>query len=797
MILKQLPKARSYGGVLCLLALALVLGLCLGRVTFDDPFITYRYAHNLRSGLGLVYNPQERVLSTTAPFYAILLAGGALLTDNIPALSNWIGIAALFIGACFIYLLCISCEASWAGLIAAILYITAPLHWLSLGFETAFYLALIMGAFYFYFENRLDICAALLALALLTRGDGILPAVVLGLHYLITKRRIPWRAFVIYLLLSAPLIIYLTWFFESPLPVTLSAKSAQAKLGVTGFYAHTTFLEGALILAEAYLLQSKLYIFLALCALVGLGAAIRRTKWLWPMLLWTWLYFIGYVLLGIAPYHWYYAPLIPAFAICAAWGLVTIATQIGQMFRKSRLVKALTTITLGLLLLLPQFISNAQIYGALRNPGSTSPESKVYKVLPEAKVEVYRQVGEWLKAHTPEDAVIGVTEVGVIGYYAERTMVDFLGLLRPDVARALQSDNIQWALLYYQPDYIVLTHINPIYSYDPRADEWFKAAYMPVQVFADRHFWGGPVTVYHRQTPRYEYPSTSDIPPEALPLHIRFGDQIELRAYTIDKEVLHPGDVLNVTLYWQCLKPLSKDYTVFVHLLGQHDLVVAQRDAYPCLGTCPTHNWRPGEKLADPYMLALPMTAFTPDAAQLEVGLYEHASQHRLTATMDQGQALGDSARFHTLSITPTHPGPIPNPMQVNFGDRIALVGYQLNQRAVKRGDTIRLTLYWQALQRMHENYSVFIHLISESGERAAQIDSWPQHGKAPTSSWQPDAVMQDEYELNVPTNAPIGVYSIHIGLYVAETLQRLWVLDEVKLPQIDFIFLTRVRIIQ
>lgn len=779
-----------------MLALALVLGLCLGQVAFDDPFVTYRYARNLRSGLGLVYNPHERVLSTTAPLYALLLAGGALFTDNIPALSNWISVTALFVGACFIYLLCKSRGVGWAGIVAAVLYITAPLQWLSLGFETAFYLALILGAFYFYFENRLAVCAALLALALLTRGDGILPAIALGLHHIVTKRYVPWRPLVIYLLLSAPLLIYLTSSFGSPFPVTLAAKSAQTKLGVTGFYAHTTFPEGARILGEAHLLQSKLYLVFAFCICVGLLTAIRREKWLWPMLFWAVLYFAGYVLLGVAPYHWYYTPLVPTLTLLAALGLVAIAMRIGLVVNDTRPLQVAVTIVLALLLLLPQFTSNTQIYHALQNPGLVPPESKVYKILPEAKIEVYRQVGEWLKKHTPEDAVIGVTEVGVIGYYAERTMVDFLGLLRPDVAQALQSGNIQWALLYYQPDYVVLTRVNPLYSYDLRADEWFKAAYTPVQIFEDKRFWGSPVTVYQRRVARYAQPQSSEPPPEAVPLHIRFGSQVELLAYMVDKDVLRPSDVLHVTLYWQCLKPLSQDYTVFVHLLGQHDLIVAQRDAYPCLGMCPTTHWKPGEQFADPYILGVPVTAFTPDEAQLEIGLYEHASQQRLTAQTAQGQVLGDSARFHTLTILPAWEGAIPNPMQINFGDQIALVGYHLDPRAVKPGETLHLTLYWQALQSIRENYSVFIHLLSESGERVAQVDGWPQHGNAPTSSWQPKAVIKDDYELNIPVDGSHGVYSIHVGLYLAETLQRLWVLDNVGQLLTDHVVLTQVRVV-
>jgi hypothetical protein len=42
---------------------------------YDDPYITYRYARNIATGQGFVYNPGERVLSTTTPLFTLLLAG--------------------------------------------------------------------------------------------------------------------------------------------------------------------------------------------------------------------------------------------------------------------------------------------------------------------------------------------------------------------------------------------------------------------------------------------------------------------------------------------------------------------------------------------------------------------------------------------------------------------------------------------------------------------------------------------------------------------------------------------------
>jgi len=787
--------------ILALLIVTSVLGTFLGSMTFDDPFVTYRYASNLLAGHDLVYNLGEHVLSTTAPFYAVVLAAAALQMTkgasgpNLPALSNWLNVAMLFVGGCFLYLLAARLGQRWAGMLAALLYVSSPLLWLSLGFETGLYLALVLGGFYFYFEDRLSVAAILLALALLTRGDGILPAAALGLHHLVTNHRIPWRALAVYCAVSAPFLLYLTAEFGSPLPVTLGAKAAQARLGVTGFYAHTTFLQGLWILSKAYLRFSPLFLLWVPLALLGLRSAFERCRWLLPTVLWSALCLSGYHALGVSPYHWYYAPLVPTLTLLTGLGAVGAQRWLRRALPGRLGLHTAVIAVLGLMLLAPQLVVNAEMYQALRQPGLVQPEDSRYKVLPEAKVEVYRRAGEWLRENTEPDALIGVTEVGVIGYYSGRRMVDFLGLLRPEVVDALNRGDMAWALLYYQPDYVVLTRVNPLYSYDLRADAWFQLAYQPVQVFEDARFWSGPVTVYRRQTARTAHRGGSEIPAEAVPLHVSFDGKAELVAYRLDARALQPGQVLNVTLYWKCLAALDTDYTVFVHLLGQHELVIAQHDAYPCLGACPTRGWKVGDILADAHMLALPTTSYTPDEAQMEAGLYERASQRRLVATDGQGKSLGDSVRFDRLTIAPAQAGNIPNPMQINLGDQMALVGYDLDRRLLAPGQSVHLVLYWRGIKPMRENYSVFTYLMSPGGERVAQMDNWPQKGDAPTSTWQPGASVRDEYELTVPVSAPLGVYSIEIGAYLAETGHRLQVLDASGQPQADYLLLSSIRV--
>jgi len=71
---------------LYLLGMTSGLYLAFFHWAYDDPFITYRYAANISRGLGFVYNPGERVLSTTAPLFAILLS---LLSKFSPLCPCW------------------------------------------------------------------------------------------------------------------------------------------------------------------------------------------------------------------------------------------------------------------------------------------------------------------------------------------------------------------------------------------------------------------------------------------------------------------------------------------------------------------------------------------------------------------------------------------------------------------------------------------------------------------------------------------------------------------------------------
>jgi len=280
-------------------------------------------------------------------------------------------------------------------------------------------------------------------------------------------------------------------------------------------------------------------------------------------------------------------------------------------------------------------------------------------------------------------------------------------------------------------------------------------------------------------------------------LDISFGGTMKLLGYNLQPTTynLQPGDSLEVTLYWQSLADMDQDYSTFVHLLDENELIVTQRDMYPGQGLYPTSLWSTGDTIANRYVLILPETAFAPNRARLEVGLYNFATGERLMAYGPNGEPLGDNARFQEIEIMPRTEAEVPNPVHFNFGDKIALVGYDMDRRTASPGETIHLTLYWQALAEMEENYTVFTHVLGEENRIWAQHDNWPKDGNAPTSTWEPGQTIADEHELAIYTDTPPNVYDVEIGLYLAETGGRLRIVGQGGRLLDDRVLLSKVRV--
>jgi len=137
----------------------------------------------------------------------------------------------------------------------------------------------------------------------------------------------------------------------------------------------------------------------------------------------------------------------------------------------------------------------------------------------------------------------------------------------------------------------------------------------------------------------------------------------------------------------------------------------------------------------------------------------------------------------------------IANPLSFNFDDKMALVGYDMDRTALRPGETLQLTLYWQCLAPMGKNYTVFAHVLGEHDAIWAQKDSWPQDGAAPTSTWQVGQFIVDRYDLVVKPETPAGVFEVEVGVYLGETGERLSLLGAGGHAEGNRVLLNRVRV--
>jgi hypothetical protein len=112
------------------------------------------------------------------------------------------------------------------------------------------------------------------------------------------------------------------------------------------------------------------------------------------------------------------------------------------------------------------------------------------------------------------------------------------------------------------------------------------------------------------------------------------------------------------------------------------------------------------------------------------------------------------------------------HPAQVTLEDRVPSLVCDLDRAWVRAGDQVRLTLYWQALQALEENYVAIVHLdaspsgitflaadTSPPGDVQAQID-------IPTTRWELDSCVRDEHRFEVPADLTPVRYTLRAGLY-------------------------------
>ncbi|MCP4544185.1 MAG: phospholipid carrier-dependent glycosyltransferase [Chloroflexi bacterium] len=269
---------------------------------------------------------------------------------------------------------------------------------------------------------------------------------------------------------------------------------------------------------------------------------------------------------------------------------------------------------------------------------------------------------------------------------------------------------------------------------------------------ADSHYAGNNI-----QLPVQLTRATTPPAPDRLPIRKQLdahSDDLILLGANLDTTNARPGERIYLALFWQNTAPALPNMDITL-TLDDVSLYVGS----PVHGTYPTSEWTIGEIVMDRYDLRLPRDT-SPGNHEIQLYLND--------LTLDLG-TIAVPAINRAFDVPP-----ISHPLTATLDGQVELLGYDISAETVTPGDTLVLTLYWQALTEMDENYTVFTHLIAPDGSTTGQRDSHPINGTYPTSLWMTGEIVADIYEIPTRADAVPGTHRLEVGMYIAETGDRL-----------------------
>jgi hypothetical protein len=441
----------------------------------DDAFITYRYARNLANGYGFVYNFNEPLLGTTTPLYTLVLALLARLSGkDISEISYLLSVFSLWLSGVILYDI-----GKKNGLIlaaaVALVYVSNPLLITAIGMETFFLIAILLLALKSYLAGKLNLTGLLLGLLILTRYETVLFAGILGVHFLVRRKRLPvWLASTTVIVTAW--LIFAWYSFGHVIP-----RSAVAKMTVLTAGDGYPFALGAVIWWRIYGLHNGWYYALVPLALFGGYAAFRYQRYQEGyilILVWTGIYFGGASVVA-GSFSWYYGPLMPGLSILLVGGIDFLTSFLAALAKRTYAQYSWQGLQNGIFVIVGMSLVTLQLSSWTQ--GWINYQGQIADV----RYVVYREVAEWLNRHASTEASLATEEIGVLGYYTEWRIVDLRGLVTPGLLPWLAYGRVatlRKATELYSPNYVLTNEKMLIDALQDSAD------YQPVRSFGEEAY---------------------------------------------------------------------------------------------------------------------------------------------------------------------------------------------------------------------------------------------------------------------------------------------------------------------
>ena len=487
-------------------------------------------------------------------------------------------------------------------------------------------------------------------------------------RYVVLERRIRWHGLLVFAAVLAPFLLYSSVAHGTPVPMAFQTQKGQGAFGFTGFSFGTSVLQGLLTMLRESLEKSPLYFLWLPLGIFGIHSLFPANSedgevvelqdaepavavpadpeggpgnnqgiwWVRAIFAWGVLHLIGYFLLELSPYPWSFVPLVPGALVLAGLALQRLLEWAGKPW-----LQALT----GGVLLLCLVVAQLFLLGATASAVSAEqpPSAARTKTLSTGGgYDLYGDAGEWLRANTATDATVAASRSGIVGYFAERAMIDLSGSLQLEVAQELKRSDPFFAVLAFLPDYLVLEDTHFIYDIWKRGNSWLVAHYDEVRRFTDENEMSppGPSLVVLRRVDDVRLWDSSTLFAYDWQGYISYPPVLKYDRLVVYGTDLRPGSWMHVKLDCEA-EPAESDFpfrdgktTSFV-IADMDGVIVAEQYLESAMTTYFSRRWREHKSFVIYVQLLLPEDLAS-GTYQLEVSNISQGTKKRaFTHLMD------------------------------------------------------------------------------------------------------------------------------------------------------------------
>ncbi|WP_433784836.1 hypothetical protein ACQPX6_01030 [Actinomycetospora sp. CA-101289] len=336
------PRRRWWDGRTALVAaggglLGALLFLVAYRGMPDDSYITLDYARNVVEHGHWGLTPFRDANSATSPLNVWLLIGGILVSGRPVVAVGLVLVATTALTAVWAAQLGRSVGVRpplVAGLTVGLL-VTSPIFASVVGMESFLVAATLVGVARYAADRRAVAAGILTGLAVLTRPDLVLPAVVLVAVLFLAQAPRPWLRALLAVGVGAAVTLpwhIWSWFvLGSFVPDSLIIKTGGA------FPGGEVFGNGPLFMAERWPIPMLVVGVVAGVGVVSIVAsAVRWARGADRLLdrvvvaagLAAAAHYGAYAAMGVSSYIWYYCPSLALLTLCAAVGAADLRARV-------------------------------------------------------------------------------------------------------------------------------------------------------------------------------------------------------------------------------------------------------------------------------------------------------------------------------------------------------------------------------------------------------------------------------------------------------------------------------------